>query len=319
MNNPSISVVMTTFNGAAHLRGQLTSLRDQSLRPDEVLIFDDQSEDETPALLEAFLRDNDLPGWRVIRRPSRKGWKRNFMDGAARAEGELIFLCDQDDIWDPDKIQRMAEEMGRHPEALLLACDYRLVYEEGAVRSKVYRKRPGEKRNPVSPYPFRRNFFQNPRPGCSYALRRSFFREAAPYWFPAAPHDEFLWLMAALQGGAYFYNRELMTYVRYAGNASDIRYKDIQAQLKNLDYISEMLRRLVRFAGEHPARVTERKKRYLAQAQVWCEKRKKLMKTRNPLRWLALMPWWGYYNSPKNALSDLVLVLFGSFRRKARR
>ena len=47
------------------------------------------------------------------------------------------------------------------------------------------------------------------------------------------------------------------------------------------------------------------------------EKRMKLMETRNPLRWVLMFRDWKYYNSKKNCLSDLYLVLFGSFRKKA--
>ena len=70
------------------------------------------------------------------------------------------------------------------------------------------------------------------------------------------------------------------------------------------------------FAAEHPEHVPQVCSKELASAQIWCKKRQKLMETRNPLRWLAMMPYWGYYNSWKNCLSDLWLVVFGAFRRK---
>lgn len=156
----------------------------------------------------------------------------------------------------------------------------------------------------------------NPYPGCSYAIRRSFFDDVNELWFDEAPHDEFLWLMATIQNGAWFCNRTLMDYIRYAGNSSEIRYKDIPLQQKNLRYISRQLSVMRTFAGNNPQKIPKEYLQEVIAAQKWCAKRQRLMETRNPLRWLAMMPWWGYYNSPKNCLSDLWLVLFGQFKRQ---
>ena len=106
-----------------------------------------------------------------------------------------------------------------------------------------------------------------------------------------------------------------MDYVRYADNASGIRYKDIALQKQNLCYIRKQLCALQTYAEAHTGMVPEKYRKELAIAQAWCAKRQKLMDTRNPLRWIALAPWWGYYNSPQNCLSDLWLVVFGAFNR----
>ena len=108
----------------------------------------------------------------------------------------------------------------------------------------------------------------------------------------------------------------LMDYVRYSDNASGVRYKDVALQKENLRYIHKQLCALQSFAAEHPDAVPVERRKMLAAAQIWCAKRQKLMETRNLFRWLALAPWWGYYNSPRNCLSDLWLVVFGSFQRR---
>lgn len=310
-----ISVVMTTYNGKEHLEKQLLSLRQQQRAPDEVLIFDDGSTDGTLEELHAFVRQNSLTNWHIQVNPERKGWKQNFMDGMRQAHGELIFPCDQDDIWYPQKLQEMEEVMEQDPQILLLACDYHVVYEQGALKAKVYKKTEAEAAELVTKYNFTKHFFMNPYPGCSYAVRKSFFDDVQEKWFAQAPHDEFLWLMATMQDGAWFYNRTLMDYVRYASNASGIHYKDIPMQQENLHYIAEMLERMELFGKEHPDKVPPAYRRDIETARAWCAKRQTLMHTRNPLRWLMLAPWWGYYNSFPNCLSDLWLVLFGRFSR----
>lgn len=67
--------------------------------------------------------------------------------------------------------------------------------------------------------------------------------------------------MAAVQDGAWFYNRVLMDYVRYSDNASGVRYKDVALQKENLRYIHKQLCALQSFAAEHPDAVpVERRK-----------------------------------------------------------
>ena len=310
-----ISIVLTTYNAGTHLKGQLDSIRAQSLPPDEVLIFDDGSTDGTVVYLEEYLREYDLKHWKLRVNRQNLGWKRNFMEGLRTATGDLLFPCDQDDIWYPEKLREMTEAMERNPQIKLLACDYRVVYEPGALKAKIYKKTEAEKRGLITKYGFTKHFFMNPYPGCTYAVRRTFFDEVNSLWFEGSPHDEFLWLMAAIQDGAWFYNKVLMDYVRYSDNASGIHCKDIALQQENLRYIHRQLNALQAFAASRPEAVCEETRRELCNAQMWCAKRKKLMETRNPLRWLAMAPYWGYYNSPKNCLSDLWLVLFGSFRR----
>lgn len=310
-----ISVVVTTYNGKMHLEKQLLSLLQQERVPDEVLIFDDGSTDGTIEQVQNFIRKNALKTWQLIVNTERKGWKRNFMEGLRKASGDILFPCDQDDIWYPEKLAEMTAVMLQHPEIQLLACDYHVIYEPGALKATVYKKTSAETQGLIARYGFTRHFFMNPYPGCTYAVRRDFFDAVNGLWFDGSPHDEFLWLMAAMQDGAWFYNRVLMDYVRYSDNASGVRYKDVALQKENLRYIHKQLCALQSFAAEHLDAVPVERRKMLTTAQVWCAKRQKLMETRNPFRWLALSPWWGYYNSPRNCLSDLWLVVFGSFQR----
>jgi glycosyltransferase involved in cell wall biosynthesis len=123
-----ISVVLTTYNGERHLMEQLQSLVDQRRRPDELVISDDGSTDGTLALAEAFAVEAPFPV-RVHRQPVNLGPDQNFSAALALATGDLVFCCDQDDRWHPDKLERMASRFASQPGLGLVLCDGRLVDE----------------------------------------------------------------------------------------------------------------------------------------------------------------------------------------------
>lgn len=107
-----VSVVMTTYNGSRFILPQLQSIYDQSRRPDEVIICDDRSADDTVQIAEGFISDHDLSdGWKVVVNEQNLGWQRNFFEATKRANGDVIFFSDQDDIWENDKIEVMTELM----------------------------------------------------------------------------------------------------------------------------------------------------------------------------------------------------------------
>ena len=107
MGDFPISLVMTTYNGSKHIRKQLESLLLQTKQPNEVLIFDDQSTDDTVEIISEYIHANCLFNWTVVKNQNRVGWKKNFIEGIKKASGDYIFLSDQDDIWYPEKIEKM--------------------------------------------------------------------------------------------------------------------------------------------------------------------------------------------------------------------
>jgi len=107
----SISVVIPAYNAARFLPETLRSVLAQTLQPDEVLVIDDGSTDETAAIAEGF-----GPLVRVFRRQNSKlGATRNF--GVEQAASEWIALMDADDLWAPDKLERQMRELAANPRA----------------------------------------------------------------------------------------------------------------------------------------------------------------------------------------------------------
>ena len=110
-----ISIAMTTYNGADYLLEQLESLRTQSLMADEVIIVDDCSTDNTVDLLNMYIQKYHLDNWILIKNSSNIGWRKNFRKALQKTTGDVVFLCDQDDIWNKDKISLMVKEFHKSP------------------------------------------------------------------------------------------------------------------------------------------------------------------------------------------------------------
>lgn len=104
----SVSVALCTCNGSAFLGAQLESLLGQTQPPDELVICDDASEDATYSILEAFAGNSPFP-IRLHRNPERIGIRANFEQAIRLCNGDVIALCDQDDVWLPDKLERFVK------------------------------------------------------------------------------------------------------------------------------------------------------------------------------------------------------------------
>ena len=100
-----VSIAMATLNGERFLGEQLASLANQTVPPAELVVHDDGSTDGTLDVLAAFARDSAFPV-RVDRGARRLGFADAFLAAAGACSGELIALCDQDDVWLPEKLER---------------------------------------------------------------------------------------------------------------------------------------------------------------------------------------------------------------------
>jgi glycosyltransferase involved in cell wall biosynthesis len=109
------SVALCTYNGAEFLSKQLESIKQQTMPIHEMVVCDDGSSDETLAILERFSKQVTFPVI-VHRNPENLGSSKNFEQCLKLCQGDLIFLCDQDDVWMPEKVERIVQYLEEHPE-----------------------------------------------------------------------------------------------------------------------------------------------------------------------------------------------------------
>ncbi len=108
------SVALASYNGERYIGEQLDSIARQTRLPHELIIFDDASTDATPRIVHDFARRVDFPV-RFSRNTDRLGSTRNFENAIRACNGDIIFLCDQDDVWYPEKMARIEERFVRKP------------------------------------------------------------------------------------------------------------------------------------------------------------------------------------------------------------
>ena len=100
---PLVSIALCTYNGAAYLHEQLDTLVNQTYQNIEILAADDCSTDDTYAILENYAFR--YPQIKIYKNIKNLGFIGNFERAVKLCKGELIALCDQDDIWDLKKIE----------------------------------------------------------------------------------------------------------------------------------------------------------------------------------------------------------------------
>lgn len=122
-----ISVAMCTFNGEKYIKEQIESIINQSLIPDEIVICDDCSKDNTVNIIKETL-DNWSGKVHLVVNEKNLGYRKNFEKAISLCNGDIIFLSDQDDVWNRNKIEIMVNALN-NSDAILAFHDVEVVDE----------------------------------------------------------------------------------------------------------------------------------------------------------------------------------------------
>lgn len=209
------SVAMCTYNGSRFLKEQLDSIVSQTCPPDEIVICDDGSSDDTLDIAETCLRD-----WQgtvhIEQNQKNLGFVKNFEKAIGLCHGDIIFLSDQDDVWHRDKIKIMIQTFKKHPEGAMVFHDAELVDQN---LKPLY---PSFWENTLSfdyrlflDHNYKRLFASNVVQGSASAFKKKVFEKAVPFF--GDYHDEWLALVALTMGEIIPIPKALMQY-RQAAN-----------------------------------------------------------------------------------------------------
>jgi len=108
--SPLVSIIVTSFNYARYITHCLDGVRRQTYPNWECIIVDDQSTDETPAILADYLEEHQQDGkFRLLTRQTNGGQMEAFRDGLAVAQGTFVMMLDADDVLLPDFLETHVE------------------------------------------------------------------------------------------------------------------------------------------------------------------------------------------------------------------
>ena len=109
---PTVSVAMCTFNGERFLGQQLDSIAGQQRPPDELVVCDDGSSDASMEILQNFAHGTPFPT-HIVKDGKNVGSTKSFEKAISLCQGDFIALCDQDDVWEPNKLARLSEVLNK--------------------------------------------------------------------------------------------------------------------------------------------------------------------------------------------------------------
>ena len=225
--SPTVSVALCTHNGERFIRAQLQSILEQTYRPAEIVLSDDDSSDATVAIaretVDEWARahpDRTVP-MRVLQNSPALRVAKNFERAILECSGDLIALCDQDDVWQHDRLAAVVDVFSARGDVLLVHSDARLVDANGvplgALLLDTLRVSRWERDSINSGYATRVLIRRNVVTGATVVMRRDMAHEAMPV--PAGwIHDEWVAAFAAARGALVLDERALIDYRQHDNN-----------------------------------------------------------------------------------------------------
>lgn len=222
-----ISVCLACFNGSKFIKIQVESILDQLGSEDELIISDDHSSDHTIAIIEA-MNDSRI---KIFYNESTPGVAGNFAHALSHAQGDYIFLSDQDDIWNKNKVTTVVQHLDQydcvlHNAELINAFGASL----GTDLFSIYQTRAG----------YAHNLFRNTFVGCCMAFRKELLASILPIPKTIKMHDMWIALLAELKGSTKLVDENLIQYRRHELNASTTSNKSGFSKTYQLKYRMQM-------------------------------------------------------------------------------
>lgn len=243
-----ISIAMTTFNGEEYIDLQLKSILTQTVIPDEIVIVDDCSVDNTFQVLEEYKVRYPNISWILEKNEKNLGWKRNFEKAICMTHGDIIFLSDQDDFWCRDKIAVMVQTLNNNDNIKVLAAEYE-TFDRNNFNPDWSNSIKDRGSGNILKYKFDKNFYMTHYPGCNMAIKKEMKQWfETEYWNATQPHDEYLWTIGELFENAFVLDYKVLCYLRHSnavtidkGHSRSKRLKLLEEKLFCINKIEKII------------------------------------------------------------------------------
>lgn len=219
IDKPLVSILLAVYKpNEKWLIEQLISLNEQSYNNLELIVYDDCP--EHPVNEELFNRNITNFSFKIIRGIENKGSNIAFEELTKVGNGEYFAYCDQDDIWEKDKIELMVDKF-KNTDVTLVCSDLSIIDENSqktADSITQIRKRHVFK----SGYNLAKDLLMsNFVTGCAMMVRKDIAQKAVPFE-KTLIHDQWIAIIAALEGKIEFINKPLVRYRQHSNNQTGI-------------------------------------------------------------------------------------------------
>lgn len=305
-----ISVVMATYNGERYLQEQLDTIRLQTRKVDELIICDDCSTDETVKLAKEYISKYGLQDtWRIVINEQNLGYANNFNKVTLLALGDAIFFSDQDDIWKPDKVQRMLEIMDAHSDCMVLCTDYDPFFDgENATSAptKVLDRMPDNgvfEKVTLSP----KSVYIGAL-GCCMCVRKDFYLAIQKYWFDGWAQDDRMWRLSQCADGCYILHSNLVRHRIHGNNTATYgKYHTIEKRVRLFNAMLNADRIMYKMLSDRHA---DGKEIALIKKHIrMMELRIDLLSNRHIMKIIPLLAYLKYYERIKSYLVEIYMVI----------
>lgn len=209
-----VSVAMATYNGEKFIKEQVDSILSQLGPNDEIIVSDDRSTDNTIQILKGY-NDSRIK----IYTNKGKGIISNFENAIYYCENDIIFLCDQDDVWLPNKVQVIKDYFKEHKDVNLILSDCYVTDGNLKVTNESFFQIRNSKKGIL------RNIIKNSYLGCAMVFRKKLKQVILPMPENTPMHDMWIGVLAEMTGNVLLVNDKLFYYRRHDFNATKINKK----------------------------------------------------------------------------------------------
>lgn len=215
---------MATYNGEKYIKEQIDSILSQIETDDELIVSDDGSSDETLNIISAY-NDSRIKVFKhkKNRQLEKKKYSRsfylatdNFQNSLLHAKGDYIFLSDQDDIWDKDKVTEILPFLDKYD---CVTTGFRIIDEKGNVKDCLPQQKPPFSSNVII------NLVRLPFLGCCLAFKKSALNYLLPFPKNLVCHDLWIGCLCARKKSMFMIDKPLHNYRCHGKNVSPMTTK----------------------------------------------------------------------------------------------
>lgn len=210
-----ISVCIATHNGERYIKEQLESILAQLGQGDEVVVSDDGSTDGTLSVINK-MNDSRIKVYHykqpLTTKHSHEYVCRNFENALNHAQGDYIFLSDQDDEWMPNKVEVCLKALQEHD---IVLHEFMHIDENDQVIKELHYDGT-----------FRRNNYfirAGKHYGCAMAFKRNVLDYVLPFPKHLLLHDYWIGILAEILGDFYYIDQPLIRYRIHLQNTSQTK------------------------------------------------------------------------------------------------